>query len=121
MTDELAIRLPKGALQPRETDQHAAVEEVRRLTGFDDLECLADLGRAPVECEARGVRYRRLEHFFLFRLCSLMKSDPQAPRGEEALLYEPTFVATFEEAAERLSFPSEQEATLRARAWWPGQ
>ena len=113
-------RLPKGALQPRETDAAAALSEVTRLTGYDDLEVVADLGKAPVEYEARGVRYRRTEHYFLVKLRSLMKSDPSAPHSEDARLYTPDFVQGFRDAAAQLSFESEQGAVLRARAWWPG-
>lgn len=113
-------RLPKGALQPRETDANAALAEVTRLTGYDDLEVVADLGKAPVEYEARGVRYRRTEHYFLLRLRSVMKGDPGAPHSEDARLYTPVFVDGFRQAASELSFPSEQGAVLRARAWWPG-
>ena len=107
-------RLPKGPLQPRETDSSAALAEVTRLTGFEDL------GKAPVEYEARGVRYRRTEHYFLIRLRSVMKGDPTAPHSEDARLYSPDFVEGFRQAAAELSFPSEQGAVLRARAWWPG-
>lgn len=114
------VRLPKGPLQPRETDADAALAEVARLTGYDDLDVVADLGKSPVEYEARGVRYRRTEHYFLIRLRSLMKSDPSAPHSDEARLYQPTFADGFRRAAERLSFASEQGAVLRARAWWPG-
>jgi hypothetical protein len=114
------VRLPKGPLQPRETDAEAARAEVVRLTGYDDLEVVADLGKSPVEYRHRGVRYRRTEHYFLLRLRSLMKADPAAPRDGEGRLYEQSFVTGFADAARRLSFESEQGAVLRARAWWPG-
>jgi len=113
------VRLPRGQLQPRETDADAALAEVRRLTGYDDLEVVADLGRERVRYRHRGVVYTRLEHFFLVRLRSLQRRAG-ASRDEDAQLYATTFADDFESAAARLSFPSEQSAVLRARAWWPG-
>ena len=113
------VRLPKGALQSSETDASAALREVVRLTGFDDIEVVADLGKSPVEYTARGVVYRRTEHYFLIRLRSLMKGDPHAPRDRDAQAFQSRFAAGFDEAAQVLSFRSEQGAVLRARAWWP--
>lgn len=113
------IRLPKGRLQSKETDAHSAIAEVLRLTGFDDTEVVADLGKATVEYEARAVAYRRTEHYFLVRLRSQMKADPTAPHHRDAQMYQPFFAGSFDEAAQSLSFRSEQGAVLRARAWWP--
>ena len=112
-------RLPKGRLQSSETDANAALAEVVRLTGYDDIEVVADLGKSPVEYTARGVVYRRTEHYFLIRLRSLMKGDPHAPHDREARAWQQSFAASFDEAAQALSFRSEQGAVLRARAWWP--
>lgn len=113
------VRLPKGRLQSAEPDAKSALAEVVRLTGFDDIEVVADLGKAPVEYQARGVLYRRTEHYFLVRLRSQMKGDPRAPHGKDARAYHPFFAANFDEAARTVSFRSEQGAVLRARAWWP--
>ncbi len=113
------IRLPKGRFQSTATDANSALAEVVRLTGFDDIEVIADLGKTSVEYDARGVAYRRTEHYFLIRLRSQMKGDPLAPHGSDARAYRPFFAAAFDDAAQSLSFSSEQGAVLRARAWWP--
>lgn len=110
------VRLPKGSLRPGETDARQALAEVQRLTGYRDIEVLVDLGRERVEYHHRGVRYLRQEHFFLMKLCSLGKSAELTIEGSHQEL----FVDSFPEAADRLSFPSEQAAVLRAQAWWPG-
>ncbi len=111
------VRLPKGSLRPGETDAPRALTEVRRLTSYRDLEVIADLGRERVEYHHRGVRYLRQEHFFLMKLHSLMK---EAGAEEETSHEREVFAESFAAAAERLSFPSEQAAVLRAQAWWPG-
>lgn len=113
------VRLPKGPLQPREPDAAAALSEVKRQTGYDDLEVVADLGRSPVDYQHRGVRYVRTEHYFLVRLLSHVKSDPNAPHDEAARAYAISFADSFDAAAAQLSFASEQSAVLRAKAWWP--
>ena len=113
------VRLPKGPLQSGEPDAGTALHEARRLTGFLDLEVLADLGRARAEYQHRGVRYRRQEHFFLLRLTSKRRRPADAPLDDDAKTYELGIATDFDEAVARLSFPSEQEAALRAKAWWP--
>jgi hypothetical protein len=111
--------LPKGPLQPRETDADAALAEVRRLTGFEDVVVLADLGKARVEYHHRGVLYARSEHFFLLRLRSHQVSRSLQAQDEETRMTSVRFVDDFDKAAEVLDFPSEQSAVLRARAWLP--
>jgi len=113
------VRLPKGPLQAGEPDAGTALHQARRLTGFLDLEVLADLGRAPAEYVHRGVRFRRQEHFFLLRLTSKRRRPADTPVDDEARTYELAIATDFDEAVARLSFSSEQEAVLRAKAWWP--
>lgn len=113
------VRLPKGKLQAGEPDAGVAIAEARRLTGFLDLEVLADLGRSPVEYRHRGVVYRRQEHFFLLRLTSKRRRGAGGPMDAEARSYELAIATDFDEAAARLSHASEQSAVLRAKGWWP--
>jgi hypothetical protein len=113
------VRLPKGPLQAGEPDAGTALHEARRLTGFLDLEVLADLGRSPAEYVHRGVRFRRNEHFFLLRLTSKRRRPAETPLDEEARSYEIGIATDFDEAIARLTFASEQAAALRAKAWWP--
>lgn len=111
------VRLPKGRHQARETDARTALAEVRQRTGYQELEVLADLGRAPVEYVSRGIPHRRTEHFFLVRLRSLGRRETAAEKGPSPVVVK--LMGSFEEALAALSFPSEQGALLRAKAWWP--
>lgn len=106
------IRLPKGHLDPGETPEQAAVREVREESGYQGLEIAADLGEAESEYTFRGKRHRRTERYFLMRLTDPRRGAPQ-PVGEEEALFSPLWLDP-REAAERLTYPSEQEFARRA-------
>lgn len=107
------VRLPKGALEPGETDEQAALRETWEETGLAPKAILADLGNAQVEYVHRGVRYLRRERWFL------MESPQELTHGLPAA--EPPFrllvAGDLAAAARLLTYPSEQGAALRAQAW----
>ena len=64
---ELAWGLAKGAIEPGESEEQAAVREVLEETGLEvDVE--ADLGDIRYFYVWEGVRVRKRVHFFLMRM-----------------------------------------------------
>ena len=63
---ELAWGLPKGAIEPGETRERAAIREVLEETGLV-AEIEADLGEIRYFYVWEGVRVRKRVHFFLMR------------------------------------------------------
>jgi len=64
---ELAWGLAKGAIEPGESDEDAALREVLEETGLE-AEIEADLGEIRYFYVWDGVRVRKRVHFFLMRL-----------------------------------------------------
>lgn len=106
------IRLPKGHVDPGERHEQAARRETVEETGYADLAIVADLGEQVVEYDYAGRHYRRTEHYFLMR----KTGDGQQPRppGDNAQ-FRP-FWADLAEAADLLTYPSEQAVARRAVA-----
>jgi 8-oxo-dGTP pyrophosphatase MutT (NUDIX family) len=63
---ELVWGLAKGAIEPDESDEEAAVREVREETGLE-AEVESDLGEIRYFYVWEGVRVRKRVHFFLMR------------------------------------------------------
>ena len=63
---ELVWGLAKGAIEPEESDEEAAVREVREETGLE-AEVESDLGDIRYFYVWEGVRVRKRVHFFLMR------------------------------------------------------
>jgi 8-oxo-dGTP pyrophosphatase MutT (NUDIX family) len=63
---ELVWGLAKGAIEPDESDEEAAVREVREETGLE-AEVESDLGDIRYFYVWEGVRVRKRVHFFLMR------------------------------------------------------
>jgi 8-oxo-dGTP pyrophosphatase MutT (NUDIX family) len=63
---ELVWGLAKGAIEPDESDEQAAVREVREETGLE-AEVESDLGDIRYFYVWEGVRVRKRVHFFLMR------------------------------------------------------
>jgi 8-oxo-dGTP pyrophosphatase MutT (NUDIX family) len=107
------LRLPKGHLEPGETDEQAALREVWEETGLAPSEILFDLGTAAVEFVHAGVQVLRRERWYLMR-------SPQ-PLTHGLPDAEPPFrlfiAGDLAAAARLLTFSNEQDVALRARAW----
>jgi 8-oxo-dGTP pyrophosphatase MutT (NUDIX family) len=63
---ELVWGLAKGAIEPEESDEEAAVREVREETGLE-AEVESDLGDIRYFYVWEGVRVRKRVHFYLMR------------------------------------------------------
>lgn len=102
-------RLPKGHVEPGETDREAAVREVGEEAGYVDVEAEHDLGVQQVAFDffppdGQGHHVKRRERYFRMRL----RSDAQAVRAKSDLKFVPRWL-TITEAAERLTFAVERE------------
>lgn len=111
------VRLPKGHVEPGETDLEAALRETCEETGYCGLHVLADLGDTITEWSNDFEQVRRTEHYYLLALTDPVRGEPHftSPDSEEAL-FRPLWVADFDEAEARLTFPSERMFAGRARA-----
>lgn len=109
------VRLPKGHVDPGETDEQAALREVREESGYAGTEIVADLGKASSEFDFRGKHHVRDEHYYLMYLTS-PEPGAQEPVGEEEALFKPVW---FEPHVAELcmTYPSERVFIRRARAW----
>lgn len=108
------LRLPKGHIDPGETEETAALREVREESGYAQLRIVADLGEAQSRFFFRGCDNVRDERYFLMRLDTPERGAPE-PQGEEEALFEPVWLS-IPEAIAQLSYPSEQEFARRALA-----
>lgn len=106
------LRLPKGHIDPGETDEEAAVREVGEESGYWQVEIIADLGESHSSFQLEGVRYERDEHYFLMRLSDPRRAEPQPVSAEEAL-FEPCWLEA-SQAVLRMTYPTEQLMARRA-------
>lgn len=111
------VRLPKGKIDPGESNEQAALREVGEESGYWEVEIIGDLGSAQIEFDKPGWRVVREDHYFLMRLTSPHRAGMKvAPDSEEAL-FVPLWVKDPGEAQERLTFESEKIFARRAAAW----
>ncbi len=110
------IRLPKGHVEPGETDQQAALREICEESGYCELQVVGDLGTAFTEFTNPREHVGRTEHYFLVRLASPERSDPDFHSADEAK-FRVDWAANLAEAEQRLTYPSEKEFAARARAF----
>ena len=106
------LRLPKGHIDPGETDEETAVREVGEESGYWQVEIIADLGQSHSSFQLEGVRYERDEHYFLMRLSDPLRAAPQPVSAEEAL-FEPCWLEAYQ-AVLRMTYPTEQLMARRA-------
>jgi 8-oxo-dGTP pyrophosphatase MutT (NUDIX family) len=108
------IRLPKGHVEPGETDEQAALRETCEESGFCDLQIVADLGTALTEWTNPRETVRRTEHYFLMRLTSSAQGAPDFHGADEAKFLT-LWAQGLLEAEQRLTYGSEKEFAARAR------
>lgn len=113
------VRLPKGHVEPGETDEEAALREVCEESGVCGLEVVADLGSFTSEFILRDEQVIRDEHYYLMRLPPahepLAVRSPEPQSAAEAL-FERKWLPDLAEAESAITFASEQEFVRRARA-----
>ncbi len=106
------VRLPKGHVEAGEAVAAAALRETGEESGYDDLALVADLGSQVVEFEFEGDHVIRQEHYFLLALVSERRVGRSA---QDEAQFRPLW-CPLQEAAGRLTYPSEQEMARRALA-----
>lgn len=108
------VRLPKGHIDPGETDEQAAKREVAEESGYHHVEIIGDLGTAVSEFTFRDRRNVRTEHYYLMRLTDPRRDAPQPTHADEAL-FVPEWLPPAA-AADALTYPSEKGFAQRAIA-----
>jgi 8-oxo-dGTP pyrophosphatase MutT (NUDIX family) len=115
------IRLPKGHVDPGETDEQAAVRETCEESGYCAVEVIADLGTIVTEFDKQldddqREHVRRTERYFVMRLADEHRSEPNFQSADEAR-FTPKWVVSLEEAERLLTYGSEKQFASRARAY----
>ncbi|NLV44881.1 MAG: NUDIX domain-containing protein [Candidatus Hydrogenedentes bacterium] len=106
------LRLPKGHIDPGETEEQAALREVGEESGYWGVEIVRDLGTAHSSFSLNGDRYERDERYYLMRLTDTERQGAQPVSDEEAL-FEARWVP-LSEADALLTYPTEKEFACRA-------
>jgi 8-oxo-dGTP pyrophosphatase MutT (NUDIX family) len=121
------VRLPKGHVDPGESDEEAARRETCEESGYCALEVIADLGTSVTEFdkplgEDEREHVRRTERFFLMRLTDERRGEPNFQTPDEAR-FRPRWAVNLAEAERLLTYASEKDFAGRARgpaqAWAP--
>lgn len=113
-TPRFEVRLPKGHVEPGETDAETALREVCEETGYCGLTIVADLGEVLNEFDLGDKHICRAEHYFLMRLtdadCSLLQS-----RNPDEAHFQARWAAGLAEAEALLTYESERHFVRRAQ------
>lgn len=107
-------RLPKGHIDPGETDEAAALREVGEESGYWQVEIVGDLGHARSEFDFYGGHQVRDEHYFLMRLTANERGTPHFDLGSEEALFTPHWFDAAE-AESRTTYSTERDFVGRAR------
>ena len=110
------IRLPKGHVEPGETDAEATLRGTCEETGYCGVEIVADLGDAVTEWTNESERVHRTEHYFLMRLVDPVRGEPHfsSPDVDEAK-FVPLWAPDLAAAADELTYFSERQFVERAQ------
>jgi 8-oxo-dGTP pyrophosphatase MutT (NUDIX family) len=111
------VRLPKGHVEPGETDAEAALREVCEETGYCGAEIVTDLGERTTEFTVDDTLVRRNEHYYLMRLVDATPGPPHfdSPTAEEARFC-PRWAASLLDAEAQLTYDSERAFVHRAQS-----
>ena len=102
------LGLPKGHPEADESDESAALREVREEAGVE-AEILERIGETRYEYERKGRRRDKEVVFFLMRYLSGDPADHDHEMEEACWM-------PFDEAIERLTYAGERDIVERARA-----
>ena len=112
------VRLPKGKIEPGETDERAAVREVCEETGYCHVEIVADLGEATSEFirERKGKQQRvtREERYYLMRLTEDTFTGQDMDPSKEEALFKPIWADDLASAEKLLTYEGERAFVRRA-------
>jgi 8-oxo-dGTP pyrophosphatase MutT (NUDIX family) len=109
------VRLPKGHVEPGESDEQAAVREVGEESGYVDVAIDADLGVTtsdfviPEGAKRAGRHVIRDEHYYRMRL----RSDREVERGEDEQKFTPQWMDA-RDAVEAMTFDTERARVQQA-------
>ncbi len=108
------VRLPKGHVEPGESDEEAAVRETCEESGYCDVTIVADLGQSFTAFTTPRERVGRRERFYLMRLNGARPPQPNRQGPAEAL-FRNIWAADLDEAERLLTYDSEKIFAARAR------
>jgi 8-oxo-dGTP pyrophosphatase MutT (NUDIX family) len=112
------VRLPKGKLDPGETDEQAALRETGEESGYWRLAVLGDLGEFVTRyTDQRGRDTERTERYFVMRLTDRTYEGQDMAEGSEESLFQPLWAEDLADAERRMTYESEKRIIRAARQW----
>ena len=108
------IRLPKGHVEPGETDEQAAARETCEESGYCCVEITGDLGTTFTHFTNASEEVHRTEHYFLMRLTE-PEQGKQHFQSEDEAKFRTIWAPDFDGAERDLTYESEKLFIARAR------